>query len=74
MPFEVPRNGDNPPVNLRRLIKRRIRARGDTVDLVGDLNVVADVNVGGRDRVQSGKTEHPTGEAEPRGTQQKGAR
>jgi hypothetical protein len=60
-------------VNLRRLIERRIRARGDTVDLVGDLNVVADVNVGGRHRGQSGKTERPTGESEPRGTQQKGA-
>jgi hypothetical protein len=60
-------------VNLRRLIKRRIRARGDTVDLIGDRNVVADVNVGGRHRVQCGKTERPTGEAEPRGTQQKGA-
>jgi hypothetical protein len=64
---------NNSPVNLRRLIRRRIRARGDTVDLIGDLNAVADVNVGGRDRVDSGKTERPTGLAEPRGRQQKGA-
>jgi hypothetical protein len=63
----------NSSVNLRRRIKRRIRARGDTVDVLGDLNVVADVNVGGRHRVQSGKSERPTGEAEPRGTRQKGA-
>ena len=60
-------------MDLRRLIQRRIRARGHTVDLQGDVNVVADVNVGGRHRVQSGKTERPTGKAEPRGTQQKGA-
>ena len=73
MPFSRTSTWKNGGMDLRRLIQRRIRARGDAVDLQGDLNVVADVNVGGRHRVHSGKTERPTGEAEPRGTQQKGA-
>jgi len=61
-------------VNLRRLIRRRIRGPSGGVDLVGDLNVVADVNVGGRHRVASAQTDRRSAPAEePDRTRKKGA-
>jgi hypothetical protein len=60
-------------MNLRRLVQGRIRQRSGGVDLVGDLNVVADVNVGGRHRVESRKVDRRSGDDESRRRGQKGA-